>query len=105
MEKPWLWIGVPVVIAILSLVVLSFTEQGGRTTRSGLRVVDVTEGQGRAAQPGDIVTVHYTGTFKGGRKFDSSHDRKEPFVFKLGEGRVIKGWDEGVVGMKVGGVR
>lgn len=66
---------------------------------------DLVPGKGKAAKTGDSVKVHYTGTLLNGKKFDSSLDRKEPFEFKLGASMVIKGWDEGVVGMKVGGKR
>jgi peptidylprolyl isomerase len=75
------------------------------TTKSGLKYIDVKEGTGEAAKAGDMVEVHYTGTLKDGKKFDSSKDRGKPFSFKLGAGEVIKGWDEGVAGMKVGGQR
>lgn len=75
------------------------------TTGSGLKYVEIKEGTGAAAKAGDTVEVHYTGTLKDGKKFDSSKDRGQPFSFKLGAGMVIKGWDEGVAGMKVGGTR
>lgn len=66
---------------------------------------DVVVGTGREAMEGDTVSVHYTGTFTDGTKFDSSLDRGMPFEFKLGAGEVIRGWDLGVAGMKVGGTR
>jgi len=66
---------------------------------------DVKVGKGSAAKTGDTVRVHYTGTLLNGSKFDSSRDRNEPFEFTLGAGMVIKGWDEGIVGMKPGGQR
>jgi FKBP-type peptidyl-prolyl cis-trans isomerase FkpA len=75
------------------------------TLKSGLIYLDIEEGSGPAAVSGKEVTVHYTGTFPDGRKFDSSVDRNEPFTFKLGAGHVIKGWDEGVAGMRIGGKR
>jgi FKBP-type peptidyl-prolyl cis-trans isomerase FkpA len=75
------------------------------TTPSGLVIEDITVGSGAAAAAGQDVTVHYTGWLTSGTKFDSSKDRNDPFVFPLGGGRVIKGWDEGVQGMKVGGKR
>ncbi|MGI4814549.1 MAG: FKBP-type peptidyl-prolyl cis-trans isomerase [Janthinobacterium lividum] len=75
------------------------------TTESGLQYDDVKEGAGAIAQAGQSVTVHYTGWLTDGRKFDSSKDRQSPFEFSLGAGMVIRGWDEGVQGMKVGGVR
>jgi FKBP-type peptidyl-prolyl cis-trans isomerase FkpA len=75
------------------------------TTPSGLIIEDVTIGDGPLASAGQRVTVHYTGWLEDGEKFDSSKDRDEPFDFSLGGGRVIKGWDEGVQGMKVGGTR
>ena len=75
------------------------------TTPSGLIIEDLVAGQGAAAADGQSVTVHYTGWLTNGTKFDSSKDRNDPFVFPLGGGRVIKGWDEGVQGMQVGGKR
>lgn len=75
------------------------------TTPSGLIIEDVIVGAGAEATAGQDVTVHYTGWLTDGKKFDSSKDRGDPFEFPLGEGRVIKGWDEGVQGMKVGGTR
>lgn len=75
------------------------------TTSSGLRYIDVSAGEGEAAKSGDTAAVHYTGWLVNGTKFDSSVDRGEPFLFPLGAGRVIRGWDEGVDGMMVGGVR
>lgn len=75
------------------------------TTDSGLKYEDLTEGTGDEATKGAHVSVHYTGWLTDGQKFDSSKDRNEPFSFPLGAGHVIRGWDEGVQGMKVGGVR
>jgi FKBP-type peptidyl-prolyl cis-trans isomerase FkpA len=75
------------------------------TTSSGLKYQDVKEGNGDVATAGKTVSVHYTGWLTNGTKFDSSKDRGQPFEFPLGGGRVIRGWDEGVQGMKVGGVR
>jgi len=75
------------------------------TTPSGLIYVDLSEGEGEAALAGQRVSVHYTGWLTDGTKFDSSKDRNDPFDFPLGAGHVIRGWDEGVQGMKVGGVR
>jgi FKBP-type peptidyl-prolyl cis-trans isomerase len=66
---------------------------------------DLAEGSGDAVRAGDVIRVHYTGYLMDGRKFDSSLDRNEPLAFRVGVGKVIKGWDDGVVGMKVGGKR
>jgi FKBP-type peptidyl-prolyl cis-trans isomerase len=74
-------------------------------TADGLKYIDLAVGTGAEAKNGDVVKVHYTGWLVDGTKFDSSLDRKEPFPFKLGAGQVIKGWDEGVAGMRVGGKR
>ena len=75
------------------------------TTASGLQYEEITVGSGATAKAGNLVSVHYTGWLTDGKKFDSSKDRNEPFDFNLGAGQVIKGWDEGVQGMQVGGVR
>jgi FKBP-type peptidyl-prolyl cis-trans isomerase FkpA len=85
-------------------------EEPMKTTASGLRYTDTVVGSGTEAASGKHVTVHYTGWLLGdkdakGQKFDSSVDRGSPFQFDLGVGQVIKGWDEGVAGMKVGGKR
>jgi FKBP-type peptidyl-prolyl cis-trans isomerase FkpA len=74
-------------------------------TGSGLQIVEIEAGTGPEARTGQEVTVHYTGWLTDGTKFDSSRDRGEPFKFGLGRGQVIRGWDEGVAGMKVGGRR
>lgn len=75
------------------------------TMPSGLKYIDVKQGTGDTPKTGQTVTVHYTGTLEDGTKFDSSRDRNRPFEFKIGVGQVIKGWDEGVGTMKVGGKR
>jgi FKBP-type peptidyl-prolyl cis-trans isomerase FkpA len=75
------------------------------TTPSGLTIEDLALGAGEPAAAGHSVTVHYTGWLASGGKFDSSKDRNDPFVFHLGAGQVIRGWDEGVEGMLVGGTR
>lgn len=79
------------------------------TTASGLQIDDTVVGTGAEAKSGNMVSVHYTGWLYtdgvAGAKFDSSKDRGEPFKFSLGGGQVIRGWDEGVVGMKIGGTR
>ncbi len=76
-----------------------------RMTDSGLKYEDLVEGDGEPATAGQKVSVHYTGWLTDGSKFDSSVDRDQPFEFSLGAGMVIRGWDEGVAGMKVGGKR
>src|SRR5260370_28567036 len=75
------------------------------TTASGFTIEAVVVGSGAAAAAGQKVRVHYTGWLTSGAKFDSSKDRGAPFIFPLGKSHVIKGWDEGVQGMKVGGKR
>ena len=83
----------------------SSKKDGIVTTSSGLMYKDEKPGSGKVAKSGDTVTVNYTGTLENGTKFDSSYDHGQPFTFHLGGGEVIKGWDEGVAGMKVGGKR
>ncbi|WP_375478933.1 FKBP-type peptidyl-prolyl cis-trans isomerase [uncultured Nostoc sp.] len=75
------------------------------TTPSGLKYVELKEGTGATPKPGQTVEVHYVGTLEDGTQFDSSRDRGQPFSFKIGAGQVIKGWDEGLSTMKVGGLR
>ena len=78
---------------------------GGRPP-SDLQVIDLREGEGKTAEPGQTAVVHYVGVaFSTGEEFDASYDRGEPFAFPVGGGRVIAGWDQGVVGMKIGGRR
>ncbi|HEU4389155.1 MAG TPA: FKBP-type peptidyl-prolyl cis-trans isomerase [Blastocatellia bacterium] len=74
-------------------------------TRTGLRYIDLIEGTGPSPRNGQTVTIHFVGTLMSGLKFDSSIDRNEPYSFVIGRGKVIKGWDEGVMSMKVGGKR
>ena len=75
------------------------------TTESGLQTEEIRVGNGAEAKAGQFVSVHYTGWLTDGTKFDSSKDRDEPFEFPLGQHAVIAGWDEGVQGMRVGGIR
>jgi ketosteroid isomerase-like protein len=91
------WVSIPIKASVLGAKAV--------TTPSGLRYEDIVAGTGASPQPGQEVTVHYTGTLEDGTKFDSSLDRGQPFTFKIGVGGVIKGWDEGVMTMKVGGKR
>ena len=95
----------------LTIIPARLMAEGGKmtTTKSGLNYNDEKVGTGVEATAGKQVSVHYTGWLndngKKGKKFDSSLDRGQPFVFPLGAGRVIRGWDEGVAGMKIGGKR
>lgn len=105
-------IGAIVVIAVLALSAVAYvmTHRGGQpdpevTTRSGLKYVDIDVGTGASPKPGQLVSVHYTGTLENGTKFDSSLDTGVPYEFRIGTGSVIKGWDEGLMTMKVGGKR
>jgi FKBP-type peptidyl-prolyl cis-trans isomerase FkpA len=83
----------------------STSTSGEVSTPSGLKYVDIVVGTGASPSRGQNVTVNYVGTLENGQKFDSSYDRGEPFTFRIGIGQVIKGWDEGVMTMKVGGKR
>jgi peptidylprolyl isomerase len=85
--------------------VTKMEKQDTVTTASGLKYIDIKVGNGATPKAGQTVEVHYTGWLTDGKKFDSSKDRNTPFTFPLGQGRVIKGWDEGLSTMKVGGVR
>jgi len=91
------WVSMPIKASLLGAKAI--------TTESGLRYEDIIVGTGPSPQPGQDVTVHYTGTLVDGTKFDSSHDHGGPLTIKIGVGLVIKGWDEGVMSMKVGGKR
>ena len=96
-----------VVVSAVVYVLVNRSRNGGPeiTTASGLKYSDLVIGTGATPQKGQTVTVHYTGTLENGKKFDSSVDRGKPADFKIGVGSVIKGWDEGLMTMKVGGKR
>lgn len=84
---------------------ISLAGKAMHETPSGLKYVDLVQGEGRQPRKGKTVLVHYTGWLEDGKKFDSSVDRGEPFSFRIGMGQVIRGWDEGVMSMRVGGKR
>jgi peptidylprolyl isomerase len=96
-----------VVVIIAAFLVFQnfFNQPETVTTASGLQYQELAIGEGQTAQVGDTVSVHYTGTLQNGQKFDSSLDRNTPFTFTLGRGSVIAGWEEGLLGMQVGGKR
>jgi FKBP-type peptidyl-prolyl cis-trans isomerase len=104
-------IAIVIVLALAaSAIAYLITKRNGKTgtevtTASGLKYVDLTEGTGPSPRTGQTLSVHYTGTLQNGTKFDSSYDRGQPYEFRIGTGSVIKGWDEGLMGMKVGGKR
>ncbi len=107
MKKLMLMLFAASLVCITIVPVNAATKKGNTmvTTASGLQYFDEVVGNGPSPVKGKLVTVHYTGTLDNGRKFDSSVDRNQPFSFVIGVGEVIKGWDEGVMGMKVGGKR
>ena len=101
-----------VVVAILALSAVGYvlTHRGQKseaevTTASGLKYIDLVEGSGSTPRTGQTISVNYTGTLENGTKFDSSFDHGRPFEFRIGTGAVIKGWDEGLMSMRVGGKR
>ncbi len=100
---------VSAILLALAVAPMSALAAGEVTTPSGLRIIDVKPGTGPVPQAGQTVTVNYTGWLfvngQKGKKFDSSLDRNEPFSFTIGQGQVIKGWDEGLATMHVGGKR
>jgi len=102
-------IGILVIVLIGIYAITRFSKndnpQAIQATPTDLVIEDLTVGTGDAAQAGDTVSVNYTGWLTDGTQFDSSYDRGQPFNFQLGVGSVIPGWDQGVVGMKVGGKR
>jgi peptidylprolyl isomerase len=100
----------------LTNVIMSTSRQNNQTTNSasmdnfitqpdGLKILDEVDGNGPEVKSGDTITVNYIGTLENGTKFDSSYDRNQPFTIQIGVGQVIRGWDEGIIGMKVGGKR
>ncbi len=105
-------IGAIAVVAVLAVSAVAYviTHRGPKdgaeiVTASGLKYADLVQGDGPSPQTGQTVSVNYTGTLTNGKKFDSSYDHGKPFDFRIGTGSVIKGWDEGVMSMKVGGKR
>ena len=81
------------------------TDSAVQTFENGLQIQDITIGTGPEVKSGDTISIHYKGTLQDGTKFDSSYDRGQPFETQIGVGKVIQGWDEGVIGMKAGGKR
>lgn len=107
-DKVNLILGLAIIVILIGFGAYWFWPQGSGkevTTPSGLKYIDQVVGDGASPSPGKQVTVHYTGTLENGKKFDSSVDRGQPFTFQIGVGGVIKGWDEGVMTMKIGGKR
>lgn len=111
MKKEYIFIIIAVLLVVLIFIFrklnysVQVPDQIPTVKTTGLQVTDLKEGTGEAAKVGDKISVNYIGTLENGQKFDSSYDRNKPFQFTLGKGEVIAGWDQGLVGMKVGGKR
>lgn len=111
-KNQWIAVGTGIVVVTFFLYGASFlnlftpkTTTSMEAPQTGVQKEDEIVGQGQVASVGDTVTVHYVGELQNGKVFDSSLDRGQPFTFTLGAGQVIRGWDEGLVGMQVGGKR
>lgn len=96
---------VAAVVLLVAALAFIFYQLNAGSQSATLQVEDLQVGEGPAAQAGDTISVDYTGWLQDGTQFDSSRDRGQPFTFTLGQGDVIAGWDEGLIGMQVGGVR
>jgi FKBP-type peptidyl-prolyl cis-trans isomerase FkpA len=105
MNNKMIWYAVGGLVVLVALYFIFMYNPNVRTLAGGLKVEDMAVGAGAEAIAGKTVSVHYTGWLTDGKKFDSSYDHGGPFSFLLGAQQVIKGWDEGVAGMKVGGKR
>jgi peptidylprolyl isomerase len=101
--KPRTLIRAGLTLSLLAIVLTACGGEKATTTASGLQYIDIEEGDGPNPQPGEVVAVHYRGTLEDGTEFDNSYDRGEPITFALGRGMVIRGWDEGIALLKVGG--
>lgn len=105
MNNKAIWYAVGGLVVLVAIYFIFMYDSNVRTLAGGLKIEDMAVGTGVEAMVGNTVSVHYTGWLTNGTKFDSSYDHGGPFSFPLGAQQVIKGWDEGVVGMKVGGKR
>jgi peptidylprolyl isomerase len=97
------YVGIAVFLSMILLLGACGSDEQVLTTDSGLQYIEIEAGTGPAPEEGDLVSVHYVGTLEDGTEFDNSYTKGEPFVFPLGRGRVIRGWDEGIALMKQGG--
>lgn len=105
MNNKAIWYAIGGLVVLVAAYFLFMYDSNVWTLAGGLKVEDLTVGTGAEAVTGKMVGVHYTGWLADGKKFDSSYDHGGPFTFQLGVGQVIRGWDEGVAGMKIGGKR